>query len=138
MQYENQEKKYAMRLLTKSEIKKRTKDIIEKIGLHGKETKYPSELSGGMQQRVALARSLVIEPEIILLDEPLSALDAKVRHQMQLELKRLHSELGLTFILVTHDQEEALSLSTKIVVMNAGKIQQVGTPSAIYDDPINK
>jgi spermidine/putrescine transport system ATP-binding protein len=91
-----------------------------------------------MQQRVALARSIVIEPEIILLDEPLSALDAKVRHQMQLELKRLHKELGLTFVLVTHDQEEALSLSTKVVVMSDGKIQQIGTPNEVYDTPTNK
>jgi len=91
-----------------------------------------------MQQRVALARSIVTEPEIILLDEPLSALDAKVRQEMQLELKRLHNELKLTFILVTHDQEEALSLSDKIVVMSNGSIQQVGTPNQVYETPNNK
>jgi spermidine/putrescine transport system ATP-binding protein len=135
LQAENFEKRYTTRLLTKKEIKKRVSDIISKVGLVGKENKRPADLSGGMQQRVALARSIVIEPEIILLDEPLSALDAQVRHQMQVELKRLHQELGLTFILVTHDQEEALSLSTKIVVMRNGKIQQVGTPGEIYDTP---
>jgi spermidine/putrescine transport system ATP-binding protein len=91
-----------------------------------------------MQQRVALARAIVVEPEIILLDEPLSALDAKVRGQMQMELKRLHKELGLTFILVTHDQEEALSLSTRIVVMSEGTVQQYGEPREIYDEPINR
>jgi spermidine/putrescine transport system ATP-binding protein len=123
--------------LTKQEIKDRVKAIVEKVGLTGKENKYPAELSGGMQQRVALARAIVIEPEIILLDEPLSALDAKVRQQMQIELKRLHQELGLTFILVTHDQEEALSLSTRVVVMSNGKIQQFDTPNKIYDEPIN-
>jgi len=88
-----------------------------------------------MQQRVALARSLVIQPEIILLDEPLSALDAKVRKQLQDELKKLHKNLGITFILVTHDQEEALSLSDKVVVMSNGQIEQVGKPSDIYDSP---
>ncbi len=98
----------------------------------------PHELSGGMQQRVALARAIVIEPEIILLDEPLSALDAKVRTQMQKEMKRLHKELKLTFILVTHDQEEALMLSDKVVVMSQGQIEQVGTPQQIYDYPENK
>ncbi|AFP80866.1 ABC-type spermidine/putrescine import ATP-binding protein potA domain protein [Mycoplasmoides gallisepticum CA06_2006.052-5-2P] len=91
-----------------------------------------------MQQRVALARALVIEPETLLLDEPLSALDAKVRKQLQNELKRIHKELNITFILVTHDQEEALSLSDKIVVMSQGDIEQVGKPNAIYDSPINE
>jgi spermidine/putrescine transport system ATP-binding protein len=91
-----------------------------------------------MQQRVALARAIVVEPEIILLDEPLSALDAKVRGQMQMELKRLHKELGLTFILVTHDQEEALSLSTRILVMSDGTVQQYGEPKKIYDEPVNR
>jgi spermidine/putrescine transport system ATP-binding protein len=129
------EKKHTTRKLTPKEITARAKKAIVTVGLEGKELKYPEELSGGMQQRVALARSIVVEPEIILLDEPLSALDAKVRKEMQYELKRLHRELGLTFILVTHDQEEALLLSDKVVVMSTGRIRQVGTPKEIYDDP---
>jgi spermidine/putrescine transport system ATP-binding protein len=91
-----------------------------------------------MQQRVALARALVVEPDILLLDEPLSALDAKVRQQMQLELKRIHNELGITFILVTHDQEEALTLSSKIVVMSKGHTEQIDSPKNIYDAPRNE
>ncbi|GMO14592.1 MAG: ATP-binding cassette domain-containing protein [Mycoplasmoidaceae bacterium] len=138
LQTEKYERHHTTRALNRKEIAERVKEVIEKVGLTGKENKYPSDLSGGMQQRVALARSIVIEPEIILLDEPLSALDAKVRHQMQVELKRLHEELGLTFILVTHDQEEALSLSTKVVVMSNGKIQQIGDPRQVYDFPSNK
>ncbi len=131
------EKKNITRKLNKDEIQKRCDDVIELIGLKGKEKSFPSDLSGGMQQRVALARSIVIEPEIILLDEPLSALDAKVRQQLQVELKRLHKELGITFILVTHDQEEALMLSDKVVVMSNGKIEQIGKPEDIYDTPEN-
>ncbi len=134
---ESYEKKYLTRKLNKEEIRKKSNDIIKLVGLVGKENNYPDELSGGMKQRVALARALVIEPEIVLLDEPLGALDAKVRSQLQNELKRLHKESGLTFILVTHDQEEALMLSDKIVVMSQGKIEQVGTSNEIYDTPIN-
>lgn len=129
---------YITRKLTKQEIHEKASKVINLVGLTGKETSMPNELSGGMQQRVALARSIVIEPEILLLDEPLSALDAKVRKQMQNELKRLHDEIGLTFILVTHDQEEALSLSDKVIVINKGVIEQVGTPNEIYDTPANK
>lgn len=135
---ENFKKKYTTRKLNKKEIKKIATDMIKLVGLSGSEDKYPEDLSGGMKQRVALARALVVEPDIILLDEPLSALDAKVRVQMQNELKRIHNELKLTFILVTHDQEEALSLSNKIVVMSKGKIEQVGTPKNIYDTPANE
>lgn len=129
--------KFTTRKLTKKEIDYKIKKVINMVGLEGNETKYPSDLSGGMQQRVALARAIVIEPDILLLDEPLSALDAKVRHQMQLELKRLHEKLKLTFILVTHDQEEALFLSNKVIVMSKGHIQQIDTPSKIYDAPAN-
>ncbi len=129
--------KFTTRKLTKQEISNKIKKIINLVGLEGSEKKYPSDLSGGMQQRVALARAIVIEPDILLLDEPLSALDAKVRKQMQLELKRLHEKLKLTFILVTHDQEEALFLSNKVIVMSKGKIQQVDTPKHIYDTPNN-
>lgn len=134
---EHFEKRNVTRRLNKQEIEERFKRVINLIGLENKEKSYPSDLSGGMQQRVALARSIVIEPEIILLDEPLSALDAKVRQQLQNELKRLHKELGITFILVTHDQEEALMLSDKIVVMSNGEIEQIGTPEEIYDTPCN-
>lgn len=138
LQKEKYIKNHGSRKLNKLEIVERTNKVIELVGLNGKETLMPNELSGGMQQRVALARAIVIEPEIVLLDEPLSALDAKVRAQMQKELKRLHDELKITFILVTHDQEEALSLSNKVVVMSEGKIEQIGTPTQVYDSPINK
>ena len=137
LQKEAFEKRNITRKLTKEEIEQKTKYVIKLVGLEGKEDKYPHDLSGGMQQRVALARSIVIETEILLLDEPLGALDAKVRKQLQDEIKRLHKELGLTFILVTHDQEEALMLSDKIVVMSEGKIEQIGTPNEIYDTPQN-
>lgn len=132
------EKQNMSRLLTKDEISKKAKETIKLVGLEGKEKKYPNELSGGMQQRVALARAIVVEPQILLLDEPLSALDAKVRQQMQQELKRLHNELGLTFILITHDQEEALSLSNKVIVMSKGKIEQIDKPKIIYEHPANE
>jgi spermidine/putrescine transport system ATP-binding protein len=135
---ENFERHNISRKLTKDEIKKKARTIIDLVGLDGSEKKYPSELSGGMQQRVALARALVVEPEIILLDEPLSALDAKVRQFMQIELKRIHHELGLTFILVTHDQEEALTLSNKVVVMSKGRVEQIDSPKKIYDNPRNE
>jgi len=131
------EKKYTTRRLTKQEIDEKVKNVIKVVGLEGAENKYPSDLSGGMQQRVALARAIVIEPEILLLDEPLSALDAKVRQQMQIELKSLHQKLKLTFILVTHDQQEALFLSNKIIVMSDGKVQQIDTPKKIYEAPSN-
>ncbi len=130
------EKKLLTRKMTKAEIDDEVSKILTLVGLTGKEKKYPSDLSGGMQQRVALARALVVKPDILLLDEPLSALDAKVRKQMQIEMKRLHKELGLTFILVTHDQEEALILSDRIVVMSQGQIEQIGTPMD-YDKPNN-
>lgn len=132
---ESFESKLTNRKLTKTEIRERAEKVISLVGLNGKENKRPDELSGGMKQRVALARSIVIEPEILLLDEPLSALDAKVKKTLQSELKRLHKELKITFILVTHDQEEALSLSDKVVVMDSGEIKQIGTPNMIYDSP---
>lgn len=132
------EKKKLTRKLNKQEIDQEVSEIIKIVGLEGKENKMPHELSGGMQQRVALARALVIKPDILLLDEPLSALDAKVRKQMQVELKKLHDKFNITFILVTHDQEEALTLSDKVVVMQAGKIEQFDTPNQIYDYPTNK
>lgn len=130
-------KKLTTRRFTKKEIEQKVTEVIRLVGLKGNEDKMPDELSGGMKQRVALARAIITLPKVLLLDEPLSALDAKVRQQMQIELKLLHKKLGITFILVTHDQEEALMLSDKVVVMSAGKIEQVGTSSDIYDSPIN-
>lgn len=127
-------------------IKKMSKDIIDQkvmkmlklIGLEGYENKNTTLLSGGQQQRVAIARALVNEPKVLLLDEPLAALDLKLRKEMQYELKRIQQEVGITFIFVTHDQEEALTMSDKIVVMNNGEIQQMGTPEEIYNEPTNR
>ena len=132
------EKIHTTRPLTKKEIDRKAREVIELVGLEGNEDKYPADLSGGMQQRVALARAIVVKPEILLLDEPLSALDAKVRKKMQEELKRIHNELKINFILVTHDQEEALRLSDQIIVMSKGKIEQVGSPRNIYEHPNNQ
>jgi putative spermidine/putrescine transport system ATP-binding protein len=109
--------------------------LLELVGLEQAAARYPHQLSGGMQQRVALARALAIEPRILLLDEPLSALDAKVRVQLRDEIRRLQKELGITTIYVTHDQEEALSVSDRVAVMNQGRIEQIGVPSAIYSRP---
>ena len=127
-------------------IKKMSKDIIDQkvmkmlklIGLEGFEKKNTTLLSGGQQQRVAIARALVNEPKVLLLDEPLAALDLKLRKEMQYELKRIQQEVGITFIFVTHDQEEALTMSDKIVVMKGGEIQQIGTPEEIYNEPANR
>ncbi|QNM93822.1 ABC transporter ATP-binding protein [Mycoplasma sp. Pen4] len=129
--------KYFKRKMTKQELQERIDKIIDIVGLTGNATKSINELSGGMKQRVALARSLVIEPEILLLDEPLSALDAKIRQRMQILLRQVQQELGLTFIFVTHDQNEALELSDRIAVMRDGRIEQYDTPKNIYDYPVN-
>ena len=118
-------------------IKKKVKKVLDLVDLEGFENRSVSTLSGGQQQRVAIARAVVNEPEILLLDEPLGALDLKMRKEMQLELKEMHKELGITFIYVTHDQEEALTMSDKIVVMSEGKMQQIGTPEDIYNEPKN-
>ena len=127
-------------------LKKMDKDVIEKkvsrmlelVGLKGFEKRDVTLLSGGQQQRVAIARALVNEPKVLLLDEPLGALDAKLRKDMQTELKKIQKEVGITFIFVTHDQEEALSMSDTIVVLNDGVIQQIGTPMDIYNEPQNR
>ena len=121
----------------KDVIIKKVKKVLELVDLEGFESRDTDTLSGGQQQRVAIARALVNEPEILLLDEPLGALDLKMRKEMQIELKNMHRELGITFIYVTHDQEEALTMSDKIVVMRDGKIQQIGTPEGIYNEPQN-
>ena len=118
-------------------IRRKVRDMLEVVGLKGFERRSISQMSGGQQQRVAIARSLVNEPEILLLDEPLGALDLKLRKEMQLELKRLQREMNITFIYVTHDQEEALTMSDTVVVMSGGKIQQIGSPQDIYNEPKN-
>ncbi len=118
-----------------AEIKKRVEEMLSLIHLPGYGDRYPYQLSGGQQQRVALARALAIRPQVLLLDEPLSALDAKIRVELRSEIRRIQQELGITTIYVTHDQEEALSLSDRIVVMSAGQMEQVGTPFEIYNFP---
>ena len=118
-------------------IRRKVRDMLEVVGLKGFERRSIGQMSGGQQQRVAIARSLVNEPEILLLDEPLGALDLKLRKEMQLELKRLQREMNITFIYVTHDQEEALTMSDTVVVMNKGNIQQIGSPQDIYNEPRN-
>ena len=125
------------RKLTNKEIKEKVKRALEVVDLEGFEKRSVATLSGGQQQRIAIARAIVNEPEILLLDEPLGALDLKMRKEMQLELKAMHRELGITFIYVTHDQEEALTMSDKVVVMSDGLIQQIGTPEEIYNEPKN-
>ena len=127
-----------MKKASKAEISDAVERSLDLIQLSGYDDRKPSELSGGERQRVALARALINEPTILLLDEPLSALDLKLRKQMQLELKALQRKVGITFVYVTHDQGEALALSDRIAVMNDGKILQVGTPSEIYDSPQNR
>jgi spermidine/putrescine transport system ATP-binding protein len=119
----------------RAEINRAVEQALEQVHLTGYGERRPHELSGGQQQRIALARALVNQPAILLLDEPLGALDLKLRKEMQLELKRVHREVGITFIYVTHDQEEALTLSDRIVVMNASKVVQVGTPLEVYEQP---
>ncbi|MBO5031399.1 MAG: polyamine ABC transporter ATP-binding protein [Lachnospiraceae bacterium] len=126
-----------LKKLPKAEIIKKVKKALEMVDLEDFEERRIQTLSGGQQQRIAIARALVNEPEILLLDEPLGALDLKMRKEMQLELKSMHEKLGITFIYVTHDQEEALTMSDKIVVMSEGKIQQIGTPEDIYNEPKN-
>ncbi len=123
--------------LSKREIKEKVKHALEIVDLEGFEKRSIDTLSGGQQQRIAIARAIVNEPEILLLDEPLGALDLKMRKEMQIELKAMHEQLGITFIYVTHDQEEALTMSDKIVVMSDGMIQQIGTPEEIYNEPQN-
>jgi len=123
--------------LDKKVIKEKVKNILSLVNLEGFEKRSIDSLSGGQQQRVAIARALVNEPEVLLLDEPLGALDLKLRKEMQLELKNIHKRLGITFVYVTHDQEEALTMSDTIVVMREGTIQQIGTPVDIYNEPKN-
>jgi spermidine/putrescine transport system ATP-binding protein len=123
------------RSVEKKEITRRVGEMLELVQLEGKSQRRPSELSGGQQQRVALARALVNRPRALLLDEPLAALDLKLRQAMQLELKRIQREVGITFVFVTHDQNEALTMSDRLVVMNAGRIEQLGSPREVYEHP---
>jgi putative spermidine/putrescine transport system ATP-binding protein len=124
-----------LRHTPKEEVERRVADVIDLVGLKGFEKSYPHQLSGGMQQRVALARALAIEPRVLLLDEPLSALDAKVRVQLREEIRRIQLELGITTLYVTHDQEEALAVSDHVAVMFGGVIEQMGTPAEMYTAP---
>lgn len=126
-----------LKKLPKDETDRKVSEVLELVDLEGFERRSVSTLSGGQQQRIAIARAVVNEPRVLLLDEPLSALDYKMRKEMQIELKNMHKRLGITFIFVTHDQEEALTMSDKVVVMADGKIQQVGTPEEIYNEPAN-
>jgi spermidine/putrescine transport system ATP-binding protein len=121
--------------VAKDKVKRRVDEAIELVELKGLGKRRPNQLSGGQQQRVALARALVLRPAVLLLDEPLGALDAKIRKQLRMELKALQEEVGITFVFVTHDQEEALSMSDRVAVMNGGHVEQIGTPSEVYEDP---
>ena len=122
----------------RAEIRSRVGDALALVGLSGFAARKPGQLSGGQMQRVALARALVKRPKVLLLDEPLSALDLKLRHQMQIELKRIQQEIGTTFVFVTHDQGEALAMSDKVAVMNAGRVEQIASPQELYDAPATR
>lgn len=136
--YENIAFGLRVKKVAPEQIKARVGRVLEMLSLVGLEKRRPRQLSGGQQQRVALARALVGEPKVLLLDEPLGALDLKLRRQIQLEIKQLQSEIGITFIYVTHDQDEALALSDRVVVMRGGQIEQVGAPRQIYDMPASR
>ena len=123
--------------LSNDEIDKRVKDVLSSVKLEGYEERFSNQLSGGQRQRVALARALVRQPKVLLLDEPLGALDKKLRDEMQLELRNLQRSVGITFIFVTHDQEEAMTMSDRVAVMNKGKILQISPPRDLYDNPKN-
>ena len=136
--YENMAFGLRLRKQSKQEIAQKVAHMLDVVKMPGCEKKYPAQLSGGQQQRIAIARALLLEPSVLLLDEPFSALDAKIRGQMREELKRIQQSLGITIVFVTHDQEEAMALSDRIAVMRQGDIVQVGTPASIYDNPENE
>ncbi|KLO27876.1 sulfate ABC transporter ATP-binding protein [Mycolicibacter heraklionensis] len=121
----------------KAEIKEKVDNLLEVVGLSGFQTRYPNQLSGGQRQRMALARALAVDPQVLLLDEPFGALDAKVREDLRAWLRRLHDEVHVTTVLVTHDQAEALDVADRIAVLNQGRIEQLGTPTEVYDAPAN-
>lgn len=125
------------RKVSKEKIDNKVKEVLETVGLTNEVHKYPKALSGGQQQRIAIARALALEPKFLLLDEPMSALDAKVRHKLRMDIKRLQKELNITTIMVTHDQEEAITMADKIAILNGGDIMQIGTPEEIYQNPQN-
>ncbi|MCJ0223363.1 ATP-binding cassette domain-containing protein [Clostridioides difficile] len=125
------------RKISKEKIDNKVKEVLETVGLTNEAHKYPKALSGGQQQRIAIARALALEPKFLLLDEPMSALDAKVRHKLRMDIKRLQKELNITTIMVTHDQEEAITMADKIAILNGGDIMQIGTPEEIYQNPQN-
>ena len=127
-----------MEKLSGAEVTRRTGEYLELVGLAGLSRRLPSEMSGGQQQRVALARALAKRPAVLLLDEPLGALDLKLRKNMQTELSRIHRQVGTTFVFVTHDQDEALSMATRIAIMSGGEVAQTGTPREVYDSPVNR
>jgi putative spermidine/putrescine transport system ATP-binding protein len=135
--YENLAFGLKLRKISSKEIESEINKVLKLLKMEGFEDKYPAQLSGGQQQRIAIGRSVLLKPAVLLLDEPFSALDAKIRHQMREELKRIQSELNISVVFVTHDQEEAISISHRIVVMDKGKIAQVGTPTEIYEEPVN-
>ena len=135
--YENIAFGLKIKKMDKTTINKKVDEMLELVNLKGFQKRSVDSLSGGQQQRVAIARALVNQPEVLLLDEPLGALDLKLRKEMQVELKNIHKQTGITFVYVTHDQEEALTMSDTIVVMNSGSIQQIGTPQMIYNEPKN-
>ncbi len=136
--YENAAYGLKLRKVAPDEIRERIRAVLENVKLSGMEDRYPGQLSGGQQQRVALARALVLNPTMLLLDEPLSNLDAKIRIQVRAEIRKLQKALGITTVYVTHDQEEALTLSDRIAVLNKGKVLQVGPPKALYERPQNR
>ncbi|MFN8590650.1 MAG: ABC transporter ATP-binding protein [Thermomicrobiales bacterium] len=127
-----------MRKMSKADIVRHTAEVLALVGLPGYEARYPRQLSGGQQQRIAVARALVFNPRVLLMDEPLGALDKQLRERLQLEIKALHDQLGVTIIYVTHDQEEALVMSDRIAVMNEGHIEQCGPPTELYDEPATR
>lgn len=136
--YDNLAFGLSVKKVNKAEIKKRVTEILELVQLVGFENRKPDQLSGGQKQRVAIGRALINRPKVLLLDEPLGALDLKLRKQMQFELKRLQKKLGITFVYVTHDQEEALTMSDRIAIMSGGNLEQIGTPKEIYEKPKSK
>ena len=136
--YDNMDFGLKLRKVPKAERKERIMEMLALVKMSGSETKYPGQMSGGQQQRIAIARSLLLRPEVLLLDEPFSALDAKIRQQMREELRKIQTDLNITVVFVTHDQEEAMALSDRVVVMNKGTIEQCGTPSEIYDHPASR